>query len=415
MAYLTLRQAWQQDKRFQFSEIEKILLADLAGFPGRRDPLIRGQQEVARLYALVGEKGIGKTSWGKCFCRGYKLPMRFLTFGEREAEDNLGIPAAGESRQHHEVLAPPDFPSEPPETDITGPRDVLPGRDIRGGRFAGKGIVWVNEFCTADNKQESQLRSLITERRIGDNLVADGWLLIGDTNPLDARYQTVNQLDESVESRCYALCVKPTYESTMAYWRETGMLPGRAYGFMRMNKPLYELADNRRWTTVFDLLACLEATEMPEREANKICASLLELHIGTTVGAAYLKYTVHGDNPVHYPINSNDYMTAEGEVHEEHVERLKAWMKDDDSRSLIQHTLFDLIDWVKDTGRNFTETHADRIVRVLEIGGLSASAALLESMPRELQSLVMQRVRGSEFEKRLITLQRRDAAKRMGT
>lgn len=412
--YLTLRQAWQSDIRFEFETIEKILCADLKGYPGRRDPLTRGHQEVARLYALVGEKGIGKTSWGKAFCRKHKLPMRFITFGEREAEDNLGIPAAGKDRKHHEMLAPPDFPSEPPELDITGPRDVLPGRDVSGGPFPGKGIVWVNEFCTADNKQESQLRSLITERRIGDNLVADGWLLIGDTNPMDARYQTVNQLDESIESRCYAFCVKPSYEATMAYWRESRVLSPRAYGFMRMNKSLYEMADNRRWTTVFDQLACIEAAGLNEREANALCIRLLELHIGQAVGQSYLKYTVHGDNPVFYPINARDYMEAEGDAHAEHVERLQAWTKNEDSASLIKHTLFDLVDWVKDTDRKFQDRDAERVVTVLKIGGLSASAQLMESMPRELNAKVMQLVRGTDFEKRLIGLQRRDAKTRTG-
>ena len=342
MAHLTLKQAWQTDIRFEFADIERVLLADFAGYDGRSDPLMRGHQEVARLYALVGEKGIGKTSWGKSFARRHKLPMRFLTFGEREAEDNLGIPAAGKDRLHHEVLSPPDFPSESPEINLTGERDVLPGRDISDTKFPGKGIVWVNEFCTADNKQESQLRSLITERRIGDNLVADGWLFIGDTNPLDPRYQTVNQLDESIESRCYAFCVKPEYEATMAYWRESQVMPARGYGFLRMNKSLWGMADNRRWTTVFDLVGCIEASGLPERESNAICIRLLELHIGSSIGQAYLNYTIHGDDPKFYPITANEYMAADAQGHDRHLTLITEWSQDQDSRSLLQYTLYDL-------------------------------------------------------------------------
>ena len=413
MQQTSLKQAWQAGIFFKYADVEKVLLADLAGYEGRRDPAIRGNQEVAGMYALIGEHGCGKSTFIKDFAIKHMLPLRILCFGEKEPEDALGIPSTGEGQEHHTVLAPPEFPCEVPETGRTGPKDVLPGRDISGTKFPGKGILWVNEFCTADNKQESQLRSLISERRIGDNLGADGWRLVGDTNPLDSKYQTVNKMDESVEARIHPFCVRPSYEETLEYWRVSGVLPGRGYGFLRMNKSLWDMADNRKWTTTFDRVACIEAN-IPHETANKLCIRLLELHVGTAVGQAYLNYTIHGDDPNYYPLTANEYLEASEEEHHTHLARITTWSQDEDSRSLLQNTLYDIHDWMSDEGREFRDQHAERISKVVQVAGLSSAAMVMENMPRPLQKLVMQHVQGTEFERRLIQLQRADAQRRIG-
>ena len=410
MAHMTLQQSWESTTRFSLREAARVVLSDLQGFADRRDHTLRGNQEIAKLYALVGEHGIGKTSWGKTFCLTHTLPMRFLTFGEREAEDNLGIPSTGESRVHHDVLAPPDFPSEEPERGLTGVRDVLPGRDITGGEFPGRGIVWVNEFCSADNKQESQLRSLITERRIGDNLVADGWLLIGDTNPLDPRYQTVNQLDASIESRIYPLCVQMTYEDAMSYWRESNVMPSRMYGFLRMNKPLWDTVDNRRWTTVADTLACLEAND----NDLDLCIKILEQFIGPSVGAAYAQYCEHGDNPDFYPLVASDFLNVEGAEYKEMYARVKKWSKNPESQSLLGHTLLDVEEFVLDPGRKLADDQVQRVADILQCGGMSMCARFLEAMGKKLQQRILPMVRGTDFEKRLMALHRSDKNARFG-
>ena len=402
MATQTFKQVVQSGLKFSYSEISKIILSELSGYRGRPDVLSVGNNNpVTKMYALCGPHGMGKTYFIKKFAALHKIPVRRIVFGEKEVEDALGIPSEeSEERGHHSMLAPPGFPAEPPEISITGKYDLIPGRDVSGSSFSGKGILLINEFCTANAKQESQLRSLISDRMIGDHRVGDGWLIIGDTNPLDHKYHTVNQLDESVQSRVFLLPVESTYEDAMTFWQASGHLSPIMYSFLRLNRDFWKEVDNRRWVAAGDAAQCLIAGSAPEAVIGKTLAVALN----EVISSAFLKFRHYGDDPYYYPILANDYMSASETVHEGHMKLIERWKKDATKGTMVSVTAADLKDWVSQHGRAYTDSKAKevavrRIATMLLQVGTAQGVDIFESVDKPLVIPLYEALRGTAFEK----------------
>ena len=324
----------QSGVRLTYDEIEAIIIAELRGYKGRPAVFSKGHNNpVTKMYALCGPHGMGKTYFWKRLADKYKLPIRRMVFGEKEVEDALGIPSEkSDEVGHHSMLAPPGFPIEEPEIDVAGSSDLMPGRDLKNGEFSGFGILLINEFSTANAKQESQLRSLVSDRMIGDHRVGDGWMIVGDTNPVDHKYHTVNQLDESVQARIVLLPVQSTYEDAMSFWQATGQLGSIVYSFLRINKEFWKEIDNRRWVAAADAVECLVQNGAKESVLGKV----LSIMINETISTAFLKFRRYGDDPYHYPILANTYISCSEKEHEAHMKLIERWKKSQEKQVLLQ-------------------------------------------------------------------------------
>lgn len=407
----TIESVWESGKRYDFTEVDQLVRAELTGFEGRNSPYDRGNQNVAKMMMMLGEAGIGKTSFWKELAVKYKIPLRIINFGEVEVEDNLGIPKAQEGSDYHAVQAPPGFPLHTPEADVSSEYDVLPGRDISASDFKGKGIVLFNEVCTVNPKQESQLRSAISERKIGYNRIADGWILVADSNPSDTKYTTVNKLDYSLEARIFALPVNVSFRDSMSFWRRTQILGDRLYGFLRMKgETTWQYADNRRWTSVADTVQCLLAAKAAPTAVGKF----LGITIDPAVGTEFEAYMRFGDDPVHYPIPVRQLLSCTKEEHASHMKLADIWKKDPDKQALLGATAQDLREHLHEQHKPMDDTGAMKNINDFfkKLHSNQVAEIISDSAP-ELSVQLRDMVRGTDHDRKILDMVRKDAQNRV--
>lgn len=404
--HATIESVLNSGKTYSFEEIDLLMFSELAGYAGRRDPTLRGNQDIAKMYLVIGEAGIGKTSFWKQFAIKYKIPMRMINFGEVEVEDNLGIPKAAEGSVYHEVQAPPGFPVLPPERDVSCDYDVLPGRSLRDSAFVGKGIVLFNEVATANPKQESQLRSAISERKIGHNRIADGWLLVADSNPMDTKYTTVNRMDYSLESRLLPLPVRASYETAMTYWAKSGTLSKTIYHFLEAKKvPMWERADNRRWVSVGDSVQA-----MVENNVDiELISKFLETAIGVGVGPEFMAFLRFGNDPEYYPIMATDILEATAEENKKHVALIKRWSKDAERGGLIASTGAILSRYFSGDEYNFATSARgeENMKAILPLLPADSVSNIITGCGPKTAGILRSFIAGTELDKKIVSMHRK--------
>lgn len=414
MGVQTFKQVVESGIAFTFPEVQQIMTAEIEGYPDRPTMWKRGDNPVIKMLALSGPPGMGKTYFLKQVAATLQIPIRRMVFGEKEVEDNLGIPSDQQiegSPGHHVMLAPPGFPMEAPETECTSNYDLLPGRDIRKSKHKGKGILLINEFCTANPKQESQLRSLISDRCLGDHYLGDGWIIVGDTNPLDQRYTTVNQLDESVQARIFLMPVKATYDDAMRFWQSNGFVKDYVYKFLRMNAPFWAALDNRRWTAISDSVSCWMHNKLPE----SLIGRMMSIASNDTIAAAFVKFIHHGDNPLYYPLLAKDVLLCDDKKHKENLALFDKWINHQELQILMQVTALDVGDWLhqvqllhKFESAAEQNTALDRAVECMERVGAAQTAMLLENVHSSLQDSIYERILGTKLEVKLNELSNKE-------
>jgi MoxR-like ATPase len=414
MASQTFKQVQESGISFTLDEIRQTIKAEVEGFPGRPTMWKRGDNPVVKMLALSGPHGIGKTFFVKSLASELQIPIRRMVFGEKEVEDNLGIPSSEQipgSPGHHIMLAPPGFPMETPESETTSKFDLLPDRDISKSKYKGRGILLINEFCTANPKQESQLRSLISDRCLGDHYLGDGWIIIGDTNPLDQKYTTVNQLDESVQSRIFLMPVRSTYEEAMRFWQATGYVRNYVYKFLRINHPFWPALDNRRWTAISDSVECWMNNKLPE----SLIGRLMSIAANDTISAAFVKFIHHGDNPLYYPLTAKEYLLADEKAHKEHLALFDKWVGHQELQILMSVTTMDVGDWLhqapllhKFKNADERDLVLDRAVECMERVGAAQSTIIVEQTHNTLQDEIYEHIAGTKLETKMNELSNRD-------
>lgn len=287
---------------------------------------------------LVGRAGIGKSQSVHQVATIAKVKLWRYYPGALVLEDNLGLPYREEGKVKY--ARPPWLPD-------------------------GPGILFIDELATADNSgQQTQIKELISERKVGGIELPSGVFIVGATNPDRAEYSSTNTLDLAVRSRCLMIPVRFDPNDTLDYWQLNDLLPSELQGFFRMHTQLMEGGDPRRILGVADVYA----RHRHEGKMNKTTMrELIGVWLGNEIGFAFAKYMDLGDNPLAYPILARDYLLPgkTTEMHTQHLFCLKEWA-DESETALIGASTHELIRAITEPGVELDDYQCEWVAEFLE-------------------------------------------------
>jgi hypothetical protein len=309
------------------------------------------------MLVQVGPPGIGKTKRLEQVCHMNDLDFCFMEFAGTEVEDNLPIAVAQEDPNHPGTFKKLGY----------GPLYQEP----KGRRKTG--ICLVNECLGADPRQQQQMRAFLSNRQLAGVPIHDGWIMVGDTNPLGSEYLDNKPMTRSLESRCMYIPVQGNYETSMNFWAgnartdhlmlpEVGspvpLTPGKIYEplymFLRMfggdsDHSFFQAADPRRWTALSTVLARMHSAGLVSAGEQ---IKFLGYVLNDGVVAAYQTMLQTGTDPIHYPVQGHKFIQATEKDHKTHMGYLTKWEKDTNKNLLVGCTVYEVIGYLKGLGED---------------------------------------------------------------
>lgn len=127
---------------------------------------------------FVGPAGVGKSQIVQQWCRKNELPFIDLRAAYLEPSDLIGFPNIGikDGRQVTKFF--------PPEMWPTG----------------GEGVILLEEVNRGTTAVMNCFMQLLTDRKIHDVVIPDGWMIVGCVNP-ENEHNDVNTMDSALKNR----------------------------------------------------------------------------------------------------------------------------------------------------------------------------------------------------------------------
>jgi hypothetical protein len=206
---------------------------------------------------FVGPGGIGKSECVKCKALGLGIGFVCLNLALMEPSDLLGIPfvRGGVTR-----WAPPS---------------CLPRR--------GSGILMLEDMNRAERHVLQPLLQLITERRLNDYRLPDGWTIVAAANPETAEYD-VTPLDRAFRTRFVRVAVHADRTHWLA-WATAHDVHPTILGVVRAHDQALLHVPPRVWTLVSRVLHAMTLEE-------RLDVQCVRDAIGGTLPAAWLELVV---------------------------------------------------------------------------------------------------------------------------
>ena len=163
--------------------------------------LIRLAYTTKRALFIHGRPGIGKSSVTRQVAEELKIDLRDVRLNQLEPVDLRGLPMI----------------DQPSRTTVWTIPDFLPRE--------GKGILFFDEFNTVDRSIQSPTLQLILDRRLGNYILPEGWIVVAAGNNIDDKAQ-VYEMSSALNNRFFHIEFPiPTYEE----WFEWGSKDGRIH------------------------------------------------------------------------------------------------------------------------------------------------------------------------------------------
>lgn len=408
-ALASIRDMLTRVSPFSHKEATQIITTFL-----HRDPSIPDiwdpNAAMSRCPVLIGEAGCGKTKMIRDLCRKMEMELRFMPTGASLDEDMLAIP---EQYNQSEVdrLEYETWRLVNPDADIrtcpayqrlcaraTGSdikeltfRDVEIGGVGMASRFrvkppawapvdppqskSGLGVLFIDELLTASDMQQNQISLSITQRGFGGMRWADGWFIIGASNPPTDAYFLSKDPDARLLARLWLVPLAPNAEDTMRYFADNNILTEKMYGFLLMNKGHILAVDNRTWEDVGHQLKQNESCGIMSTELE---TRILSCRIPDVIVTAYNAYCKFGNDPYHYPIAAKTLMQSTGAAHAQHIDLFARWEKDGKD-AMIACTAHDLISYVADPTFKMTQEMANNVIDFVYYAGTDLASHIFRS------------------------------------
>ncbi|MBN1674741.1 MAG: AAA family ATPase [Kiritimatiellae bacterium] len=187
-----------------------------------------------RPVLLEGPTGIGKSDIIREVAAELGIERIVLDLSLLEPPDLVGLPVMSEGRT---TYAPPG---------------ILP--------VGGAGILMLEELNRAERYIQQPALQLLTERKLHEYELPDGWSTCAAVNPERGEYQ-VTPLDPALRSRFLNLLVHADRECWLA-WAETHQVHGAVLRLARSHDRLLEDVPPRTWTYVSDVLNVAHPDEL---------------------------------------------------------------------------------------------------------------------------------------------------------
>lgn len=317
-----------------------------------RKLLVRRSQPRAeranRVDLLIGESGIGKTAT-------VRMMVDRLTAGSKEMpwklklwhvatqgfEDVTGLPIIEKSRGR-------------PAVAKFAKADHVPGA-VHDPEHYTLGVF--DELPTAPPMIQNQIREIIDGQLNGEP-VDPNCLYIATGNPPEAKFVTVQAMDDALEKRLKVYAVVPTTEELLTVWAT--MLPKRIHSFLLTNQQHIGTVSPREWEGIAkDVEDTLTGGGTIDEAISEAAADLFHAPTVVTKLREFFKF---GDDPYYYPITGRALADATKKHHAEHVALVQRWAKDN-VEGRIGATAHDLVRMLKmRTSDAYTKRAAENIV-----------------------------------------------------
>ena len=173
------------------------------------------RHNVKKPMCAVGLRGIGKSQVPQQVAREEGIQYIDLRLAQMEPGDIIGMPYI---RDDKTLWAKPGWWPEP----------------------KSKGILVLEEYNRGTRDVRQAVFQLLTERKIGNHVLPDGWYIVGAINPDNGDNQ-VDELDEAWIRRFNMLRVDSDYQDWRAYSKDK--INPNILGFMEVEKRFLNSAD----------------------------------------------------------------------------------------------------------------------------------------------------------------------------
>jgi len=204
--------------------------------------LYKSPEARKRTIALIGESGIGKNTI------------------INEAAKELGIkelwfPAKG--------ILPEDIRGIPMVEEVEGEkRYVFKMLDYIKPAFdpAFKGIVHIDEFAQAPKDVQTMLYMLLYDRRIDNNYLSDGAMVICSMNPVQESEYMLSRIQKAAQERLSYFKLTSSV-SEWVEWAEKNKVDFRVISFVSENPDVMKKNSGRRFHLLSDLMKGIDETD----------------------------------------------------------------------------------------------------------------------------------------------------------
>lgn len=211
--------------------------------------------------ALVGESGIGKSAIVKQVAAGLKVPCIDLRLATQEPGDLVGIPRALGDRTVW--LKPHWWPEE-----------------------GTSGILFLDELNRAPVEVRQAVFQLLTDWRMHEHVLPDGWILVIAMNPEGKSGYQVEMLDPAMLNRMMQVTIDLSVDEWLT-WAHKTKLHRAVIGFISSQKQLLHKVKEqgafpspRTWQYVSNLM---ESADMEEACFTEIISGL----VGSEAAASF--------------------------------------------------------------------------------------------------------------------------------
>ena len=175
---------------------------------------------------LEGTHGVGKSEIVKDTAERLRIGYIVRDLSLMEPPDLVGLPTHKDGRTSY---APPDF---------------LPRE--------GKGFLMLEELNRSEKYMMGPCLQLLTERRLNDYQLPDGWLPIAAINPSAEGY-AVQELDPALRSRFVTLEVEPDVRLWLE-WAKANNIHRAVQQYVARAPDIFDTTNPRSWAYVSSLL-----------------------------------------------------------------------------------------------------------------------------------------------------------------
>lgn len=237
---------------------------------------------------FVSAPGLGKSSKCQAYANQLGIPFIDIRAAYREAPDMIGFPTVEiiNGRQVTKHHTPSTWPSE------------------------GRGIVLLEEPNRGTSSVMNCFMQLLTDRKIDEYTLPEGWIIVGCINPENEQYD-VNTMDPALKDRFEIFQVDYSREDFLTYMKHSNW-DNSVINFVETNTWKYALPEEISKTngakyisprTLSKLNAALKAGLPDDKNFEHIVYDSL---LGAAIGNSYYHFK-HNEQPVTYKELSNKF------------------------------------------------------------------------------------------------------------
>ena len=282
-----------------------------------------------RIDVFIGESGTGKSTVLRKLAdrltaaTGNPWQSKLVHVATQGFEDNTGLP----------IIKKVERGGRKQQIAGFAPADHVPGAVWQDHYTLGI----LDELTTAPPLIQNQIREWI-DGQINGQPIDPKCLLIGTGNPPDAKFVTVNALDDALEKRLKIYVIVPTQDELLSVWSQ--IMPDTVYKFLLMNQMFIDALSPREWEGVSkDVQDLIDGGGTLEEASEEATDALIE---HPDVEIKFREWMKWGDNPDRYPIRGQQILDAENGQVVTYVKRVEGWLKHN-QRGLAGASALDLV------------------------------------------------------------------------